>query len=141
MIEITEHLSIPTSEISYATSRSGGPGGQHVNKVSSRVTLLFHVAASPSLSEAQKRLILSRLATRVNQAGVLRVVSQQHRSQAANREVALERFVILLRQALRRTPRRTKTAIPAAVKRRRLDDKRHRGQMKQQRTKPDASEA
>ena len=141
MIEITEHLSIPTSEISYATSRSGGPGGQHVNKVSSRVTLLFHVAASPSLSEAQKRLILSRLATRVNQAGVLRVVSQQHRSQATNREVALTRFVTLLRQALKRTPRRAKTAIPAAVKRRRLDDKRHRGQMKQQRTKPDASEA
>jgi ribosome-associated protein len=85
MIEINRNLSIPEHELSFTTARSGGPGGQHVNKVSSRVTLWFNVAESPSLSAFQKRRIMSRLATRINQRGELRVVAQQHRSQIANR--------------------------------------------------------
>jgi ribosome-associated protein len=74
----------------------GGPGGQNVNKVSSRVTLWFAVVNSPSLSQEQRDLIMSRLATRIGKDGVLRVVSQQTRSQAANRELTMERFVELL---------------------------------------------
>ena len=134
MIPINDSLSIPEPELWYTTSRSGGPGGQHVNKVSSRVTLWFDVTNSPSLSDTQKQLILARLATRINRDGVLRVVSQQHRSQSANREAAVERFTSLLQTALVRTPPRHKTRVPAAVKRRRLEDKKQRSQTKQQRS-------
>ncbi len=133
---ITEQLTIPDSELTYTTSRSSGPGGQHVNKVSSRVTLLFDVTASPSLSEDQKRRILTRLTTRVNREGVLRVVSQAHRSQAANREEAAQRFAALIRSALTRQPPRRKTKVPAAARRRRLESKKQRGQVKQYRSKP-----
>lgn len=136
MLAITEHLTIPENELTYTTSRSSGPGGQHVNKVSSRVTLLFNVTASPSLSEDQKRLIRTRLATRVSREGILRVVSQAHRSQAANREEATQRFIALLRSAVTRKPRRKKTTPPAAATQRRLDTKKQRSQVKQRRAKP-----
>jgi ribosome-associated protein len=134
MIEITEELSIPQHELTFAASRSSGPGGQHVNKVSSRVTLRFDVVASPSLSDEQKRRILSRLATRVSKNGVLRVVSQKHRSQAANRRAAVERFVTLLRDALAPAPLRKPTVVLPAAKQRRLEEKRRRSWLKRQRT-------
>jgi ribosome-associated protein len=140
MIEINRNLSIPEHELSFTTARSGGPGGQHVNKVSSRVTLWFNVAESPSLSAFQKRRIMSRLATRINQRGELRVVAQQHRSQIANREAAVERFVALLRGALVQEKPRQKTTVTAAAKRRRVDEKKKRGQVKQQRANRDARE-
>jgi ribosome-associated protein len=140
MIEINRNLSIPEHELSFTTARSGGPGGQHVNKVSSRVTLWFNVAESPSLSAFQKRRIMSRLATRINQRGELRVVAQQHRSQIANREAAVERFVVLLRDALVQEKPRQKTTVTAAAKRRRVDEKKKRGQVKQQRANRDARE-
>ena len=133
---ITEHLTIPDNELTYTTSRSSGPGGQHVNKVSSRVTLVFDVTASPSLSENQKRMIRTRLATRVNREGKLRVVSQAHRSQAANREEAVQRFAALIRSALTRQPPRHKTKVPAAARQRRLESKKQRSQVKQRRVKP-----
>lgn len=133
MIEINPNLSIPEDELSFTTSRSGGPGGQHVNKVNSRVTLWFNVTESPSLSAFQKRRILSRLATRINQEGELQVVSQSHRSQTANREEAVVRFAALLRGALVQEKARQKTTVPRAVKRRRVDEKKQRGQVKQQR--------
>ena len=135
MIQITERLSIPEHEITYSTSRSGGPGGQHVNKVSSRVTLYFDVAASPSLSATQKQRILRRLSTRISKDGVLRVVAQQHRSQAANRKVATERFADLLHNALTPVAMRRPTAIPEASRQRRLQTKKRRSQLKQQRTR------
>jgi ribosome-associated protein len=136
---ITPKLSIPDDELTLTASRAGGPGGQHVNKVSSRVTLRFDVAASPSLTAAQKRRIAERLRTRMSGAGVLRVVSRKHRSQAANRAEAVQRFVDLLRGALKRRRRRARTAVPAAEKRRRLEDKRRRGRLKRDRrlTDPD----
>jgi ribosome-associated protein len=140
MIEINRNLSIPEHELSFTTARSGGPGGQHVNKMSSRVTLWFNVAESPSLSAFQKRRIMSRLATRINQRGELRVVAQQHRSQIANREAAVERFVALLRDALVQEKPRQKTTVTAAAKRRRVDEKKKRGQVKQQRANRDARE-
>jgi ribosome-associated protein len=131
MIEIDATLSIPEHELTFATSRSGGPGGQHVNKVSTRVTLYFDVARSPSLDDERRGRILRRLATRISKEGVLRVVCQQHRSQAANREEAVARFVELLREALaRRTPRRA-TKVPRGEKRRRVEDKRRRKSVKQ----------
>jgi len=134
-ITIEEDLSIPGEEISFRTSRSSGPGGQHVNKVETRVTLLFDVLSSPSLSEEQKRRITSRLQTRVSKAGVLRVVAQKHRSQSANREEARERFAGLLREVLRRDPPRKATRPTTAAKSRRLEEKRRRGRRKQERAR------
>lgn len=135
MIQITKRLSIPAHEVTFSASRSGGPGGQHVNKVSSRVTLYFDVAASPSLSEAQKQRILRRLATRISKDGILRVVARQHRSQAANRQVASERFADLLRNALTPVAMRRQTTVPGAARQRRLEAKKRRAQLKQQRTR------
>ncbi len=133
MIEVMAHLAIPESELTFTASRSSGPGGQHVNKVSSRVTLLFNVAASPSLSDEQKHRILTRLATRISKDGVLRVISQRHRSQMANRQAAVERFVALLREAHTPVPRRKKTTVSAAAKQRRLEEKKRRSRLKRQR--------
>jgi ribosome-associated protein len=136
---ITPKLSIPDDELTFTASRAGGPGGQHVNKVSSRVTLRFDVAGSPSLTATQKRLVEERLKTRMSGEGVLRVVCRKHRSQAANRAEAVERFAELMRGALKRKRRRTRTAVPASEKRRRLEQKKRRGRLKRERrlTDPD----
>ena len=136
MLFINDILSISEDELVFKASRSGGPGGQHVNKVSSRVTLYFDLEASPSLTASQKARIRRRLATRVSKSGLLRVVSRKHRSQAANRAVALERFAELLRGALRRETPRRKTRVPRAEKRRRIEQKKRRANLKRQRARP-----
>ncbi len=129
-IHVTTSLEIPDCELTFTASRSSGPGGQHVNKAATRVTLLFDVARSPSLDADQRSLIRNRLATRISREGVLRVVSQQHRSQEANREAAVERFVELLRAALRRPPPRRPTKATRASKERRLQAKKGRSAIK-----------
>ena len=121
---------IAEDELRFTYSRSSGPGGQNVNRVETRVTLLFDVLGSPSLSEGQKRRIASRLATRINKEGILRVVSQRHRTREANRRAARERFEELLTGALRRKPPRRKSGVPRAARRRRLEGKRRRGEVK-----------
>ena len=133
-LEIAPGLALPEEEITFVTSRSGGPGGQNVNKLETRVTLRFDLAASPSLSEEQKARLRERLATRITRSGVLHVTAQKHRSQGANREAAQERFVELLREALQEETPRKKTRIPRAVQRRRLENKKRRGQRKQERS-------
>jgi ribosome-associated protein len=133
-VRVNERLSIREEELSFAASRSSGPGGQNVNKLNTRVTLYFDVASSPSLSEDQKRLILSRLATRISKRGVLSVVSQRHRSQSANREAAVERFVELLQRALEQARPRKKTRVPFAARQRRLEAKTRRSRLKQRRS-------
>lgn len=134
-IQITGVVSIPEEELRFKASRSSGPGGQHVNKVSSRVTLLFDLAGTPSLSAEQKRRVFRRLAARITKEGLLRVVSQRHRSQAANRREVVERFVGLMRDAVRPVRHRRRTTVPAAAKRRRLEEKRKRGALKRERFK------
>ena len=133
MIEIRAGLSIPEDEVTFVFSRSGGPGGQNVNKVATRATLLFDVKGSRALTPEQKARILERLATRVSHAGVLRVVCQTSRSQAATRTGAMERFAMLLRDALRREKPRTPTRVSKADKVRRLDEKRRRSRLKRDR--------
>ena len=96
---------------------------------------MFDVANSPSLSEQHKHEIMTRLKTRINKEGVLRVVSQRHRHQAANREVAVERFVELLQDALRPVKTRKKTRISLAAQKRRLKQKKHRSKLKKERAK------
>jgi ribosome-associated protein len=134
MIQVNTVLQIPDEELNFSASRSGGPGGQNVNKVNTRVTLRFDVARSPSLSADQKRLLLTRLAGRISRDGILRIVSQQHRTQAANRQAAVERFVEVLRKALARPKPRRKTRATHASKQRRLESKRHRSDIKRQRS-------
>jgi ribosome-associated protein len=100
------------------------------------VTLCFDLEASPSLTDAQKERVRRRLGTRLSKAGLLRVVCGKHRSQAANRALATERFAGLLRSALARSKVRRKRGVPAADKRRRLEDKKRRGRLKKDRSAP-----
>lgn len=134
MIKVTNTLSIPEEELHFKASRSSGPGGQNVNKLNTRMTLLFDVRNSPSLSQRQKESIRRRLATRINQEGVLRVVCQRHRTQAANRRGATQRFVELLVDALKKRRPRRKTQVSAAVKRRRREERERRSRLKRSRS-------
>ncbi len=135
MIEVTNEISIPEDELRFTASLSSGPGGQNVNKVNTRVTLWFDVVNSPSLSPEQKELLTSRLGSRVSKDGVLRVISQQTRSQLANREAALERFVSLLRTALKQEKARRKTGVSKMAKKRRLEEKKQHSILKRERSK------
>jgi ribosome-associated protein len=135
VIPIVPGLLIPENELTFTASRSGGPGGQNVNKVSSKVTLTFDVRGSTVLSEEQKRKILGKLATRISKEGILQVVSQRTRSQELNRTDALTRFCELLRQALTPQRARIKTRASAAAKQQRIEEKKKRGLTKQARSR------
>jgi len=139
-ITITARLSIPWDELNFTASRSSGPGGQHVNKTSTRIALLFDVPNSPSLTDAQKALISRKLANRMNRKGVLRIVSQSTRSQQANKERAVTRFAEILRAALARTKPRKKTKVSPEAKKRRLEAKKRRGAQKRERSRPGIEE-
>ncbi|HUS73149.1 MAG TPA: alternative ribosome rescue aminoacyl-tRNA hydrolase ArfB [Sedimentisphaerales bacterium] len=137
MIEITDDICISEEDLVFKASRSGGPGGQNVNKVNTRVTLFFDVAGCEGLSHIQKQRILTQLSTRADKEGVIRVVSQKFRTQKANRKAAVKRFQELLRGALMTKPVRKKTKVPVRAYRRRLEDKRRRSMLKKQRADKD----
>jgi ribosome-associated protein len=130
-LHIRDGLSLPISEIEIRASRSSGPGGQHANVTESRIEAIFDVNASGVLSEAQKARISGKLGPRVT------AVAQDARSQARNRELALERLSQRLRDALHVPRPRTKTRPTAGSKRRRLESKRRRGESKRSRRRPD----
>ena len=133
MFSITSKFLIPLSELSFTFSRSSGPGGQHVNKVNSRVTLWFDLWNSPNLTEGQKKRLSEKLAGRINQQGRLRLVGDRHRTQMANRQDVILRFYDLLREALKTNRRRKKTKVGKAATERRLSIKKKRGRLKKER--------
>ncbi len=132
---ITSSLAIPLSELRFTFSRSSGKGGQHVNKVNSRVTLWFDLEASTTFTPVQKERIRTHLAGRINKEGILQLDADRRRSQGANREEALARFAALLKGALHVQKHRRKTKPTAGAKKRRLRQKKQRSQLKKQRNK------
>ena len=134
-VQINSELSIPLAELGFRYSRSSGPGGQHAQKSSTRVELLFDVLGSPSLSDAQRKRVLERLAGYVDTAGILHLVSQSERSQLRNREEVIARFQTLMREALKRRKRRKASRPTAESKERRLKEKKQRSQTKKRRQK------
>ena len=135
-IRINQRLEIPASELQFRATRSGGPGGQHANTSSTRIELTWSPADSPSLSDRRRELILSRLASRLDSSGTLRLVSDTHRSQLQNRKEVAERFAELIADALRPRKTRKKTRPTRASKERRIKAKKKRGQLKKLRGTP-----
>lgn len=123
-IRVTRSVSLPREEITFRVSRSSGPGGQHANTAETRVEALFHVEASATLSELQKRRVVAKLGP------VVRAVAQDERSQARNRELATERLVARLAEGLRVERPRRPTAPTKASRERRLESKRRRSTTK-----------
>ncbi|HET7470898.1 MAG TPA: alternative ribosome rescue aminoacyl-tRNA hydrolase ArfB [Gemmatimonadales bacterium] len=135
-LDVSPELRLPLAELEFRASRSGGPGGQHVNTSSTRVEVWWDIAASPSLTDEQRARLLSRLATRLDGAGRLRLVSSSTRSQLRNRADATERLrdVVANALAMRRPRRRTKPT--RASKLARVEAKRRRSAVKRERRPP-----
>ena len=130
---VTPELRIPRTELEYRASRSGGPGGQHVNTSSTRIEVWWDVAGSAALDEAQRDRLLARLATRLDGAGRLRLVSGATRSQLKNRAEVTERLAEVVARALHVPKPRKKTKPSRAAKAARLEAKRRRSSLKQSR--------
>ncbi len=131
-------MKIPPSEVRFRFARSGGPGGQNVNKRETQVELIFDVEASPTLGPRQRERVLRKLASRIDADGRLRLVVTDERTQGRNREIALERLNALLTEALRPDPpKRRKTRPSKAATERRLSEKRLRARRKRERSHRD----
>jgi len=137
---INRHVAIPWEELRFRFSRSGGPGGQNVNRVATRVELLFDLAGSPSLTEEQRQRARQALASYLDAAGTLRLAADSRRSQWRNRQEVVRRFRALLRQALRVPKRRRATTPPPQAHEERLAAKRQRSQVKRLRGQPASAE-
>ena len=115
-------------------SRSAGPGGQNVNKLNTRVTVLFDVVDCEFFSDIQKKRILKHLASRAGKNGVIRVSSQKYRTQKANKASVIKRLGELLAESLKEKPVRKRTKVPQWAREKRLAKKKQRGVIKKQRT-------
>jgi len=122
-------------EITYKTSRSGGKGGQNVNKVSSKVELLFSIADSTLFNDEEKALLNEKLQARLNKDGFVQVICDEERSQYLNKEKAVERLILLLTKALHKPKTRKTTKVSKAVKAARLEAKRMNAEKKENRKK------
>jgi ribosome-associated protein len=134
-LHITNELVIPLSELHFQFSRSGGPGGQHVNRSATQVELTFDVAGSPSLNEAQRARILAALRSYIDTRGTLHLTSQTTRSQHRNRAEVTARLQGLLQRALHTPKPRRPTRPPPQTKEQRLAEKRHKGMIKKARAR------
>jgi ribosome-associated protein len=130
-IRVTRSVVLPLAEVELQVSRSSGPGGQHAQKSETRVVAVFDVEASGALTETQKRRVVARAGP------VLRAVAQDERSQSRNRELAVERLVAALREALRVERKRVATKPTRSSRERRLEQKKRRSQTKRLRRPPD----
>lgn len=137
LLEIDSALGIPFTELTYRASRSGGPGGQHVNTSSTRIEVVWDIAASPSLDDARRARLLERLATRLDKEGRLRLVSGATRSQLQNRADVTARLARVVAQALEVPRPRKRTRPSRAAKAARLDAKRKRAGLKASRRRVD----
>lgn len=135
-LQIRQDIVIPGWEMWMTTSRSGGPGGQHANKTSSRVTLYWDLASTTALSEGQRERVLRKLRSHVTDEGVLQVHCDETRSQHQNRDRARERLAEMVREAVKKTKRRKRTRPPKWVDRERVKAKRRRGRLKKLRQDP-----
>ena len=136
MLRVKPGLSIPLAEIAFSADTSGGKGGQHANRSSTRVELRFDVLHSPSLSSPQRARIAEKLGARIAADGTLRVVSARERSQLQNRRAALARLAELLARGLERPKPRTATKPTLGSKVRRVAEKKQRGAIKSRRRPP-----
>jgi ribosome-associated protein len=140
MLEVSPTLRVPLAELEYRATRSGGPGGQHVNTSSTRVEVSWDVAGSPALSEEQRQRLLVRLASRLDGTGRLRLVSSTTRSQLRNREEVTERLRQIVADGLVVPKVRKRTKPSRAAKAARLESKRKRSATKRDRRRPRGEE-
>jgi ribosome-associated protein len=133
MIEIVPGVVLDEAELTFEVARSSGPGGQNVNKVNTRVCVLFDIERSRALDDVQRERIRSKLGSRLTTEGVLRVTSQVERSQLANKARAVARLVELLRAALTVQRARHATRPTRASREKRLDEKKHKAKLKRER--------
>ena len=135
-IKVTRGVTIPRDELEFTFLPSGGPGGQHANRSSTKAVLRWNVLHSRALGPRQKQSIQAALRSRIDASGNLQLASDRHRSQLRNREDVTERLVELVRRALRPKKTRTATKPTRASRDRRIKEKRHRGEVKKARRKP-----
>lgn len=133
LVIINKSLAVPESELQFRFSTGSGPGGQHVNKTATRVTLLFDVAGSPSLDEETRVRLLDRLASRLDRRGLLHIDVQESRSQWQNRMTAVARFQKVMAEALVEQPERRPTRPTRRSREDRLEEKRRRSDVKRDR--------
>ena len=136
-IVVSPRLTIPAGELSIQFARSGGPGGQNVNKVSSKVDLRWHPATSTALGESDRAYLLERLRNRLTTEGELIVTSTATRDQLKNRDDAAKKLALIVRTALERPKLRKESKPSRGAKRRRVADKRHHAEIKRNRRASD----
>ena len=129
-------MTIPGPELEFRYVRSGGPGGQHANKTSTKVELTWDISTSGALGPRQRARLLANLGSRVESSGILRIRSDRHRSQSRNRDDAIERLATLVREGLVVRKSRIATGPSAGARRKRLEQKKKRAEVKQGRKRP-----